>query len=148
MQKWRTRPRSHVGLESDVSHRSWPFESQQVPYGGPWMAMGPLRSQGITTSIEDSPGSLSSVNRELFHPEFQLPKVQGDVIRAYLGYIHEISPIMSSLRVTAVSQQRQRWMPLTSCYRGQFFGGQKIKTTISKHTIWLFNIATENHHFL
>ena len=85
MQKWRTRPRSHVGLESDVSHRSWPLESQQVPYGGPWMAMGPLRSQGITTSIEDSPGSLSSVNRELFHPEFQLPKVQGDVIRACLG---------------------------------------------------------------
>ena len=39
VKKWRTRPRSHVGLESDVSHRSWPFESQQVPYGGPWMAM-------------------------------------------------------------------------------------------------------------
>ena len=41
--------------------------------------------KGITTSIEDSPGSLSSVSRELFHPEFQLPKVQGDVIRACLG---------------------------------------------------------------
>ena len=130
---WGSNPMSHIGLgHSKVS---------RCRMG----AMGQPRSQGITTSIEDSPGSLkSSVNRELFHPEFQLPKVQGDVIWAYLGYIHEISPIMSSLRVTAVSQQRQRWMPLTSCYRGQL----KVETVyISLPTQLLGGKKLQNHNF-